>query len=441
MATDRTRIGVRAQRSRDEQFTNLYHHIYDVDNLRASYDELGWRKATGVDGVNKAAYGVNLMDNLQDLSQRLKDLSYRPAMKRRSYIPKAGSAKGRPLGISVLEDKIVEQATKDALEPLYETMFTASSYGYRPGRGPLDCLDDLGRTIQQERINYVVEADIRRFFDEVNHDWLLKFLGHRIADKRVLRLISRMLKSGILEDGLVQPTLEGTPQGSILSPLLSNIYLHYCLDLWFKHSIAKHFRGVAYYFRYADDFVACFQYGEDAGRFRHDLGPRLNKFGLRLAEEKTRSLKFGRFARTDAQKLGKKPEEFVFLGYTHYCGKTLKGYFKVKRRTNRERLGRYLRNYTDWVRRARVKATKGEIIRSTWRRLTGYLNYYAITDNLERCGFVVHRINRILFKWINRKSQRPSYTWQGFNTVLQLHNWPKVYIRHDLSPFRREQTC
>jgi group II intron reverse transcriptase/maturase len=238
-----------------------------VDNLRACYDTLEANKATGVDGVTKEEYGKNLEENLRDLSDRLKRMGYRPGPKRRSYIPKAGSEKGRPLGISNLEDKIVEEATKRTLEPIYEAVFEDSSYGYRPGRNQHQGLDALGRTIQQKRINYVVEADIKGFFDKVNHEWMIKFLRHRIGDERVLRLIIRMLKSGIMEDGLVQASEEGTPQGGSLSPLLSNVYLHYVLDLWFERRFRTQCKGEAYYFRVADDFLACFQYREDAERF------------------------------------------------------------------------------------------------------------------------------------------------------------------------------
>ena len=251
MATDMTRIGEKARRETGLVFTSLYHHIYDGDNLRACYDTLEASKATGVDGVTKAEYGKNLEANLRDLSARLKRMGYRPGPKRRSYIPKAGSEKGRPLGISNLEDKIVEMATKRTLEPIYEAVFEDSSYGYRPRSSPHKCVDDLGRTIQQQKVSHVVEADIRSFFDKVNHEWMIQFLRHRIGDERIIRLIVRMLKSGIMEDGLVHATEEGTPQGSILSPLLSNIYLHYVLDLWFSRLVRRQSRGEAYYFRFA----------------------------------------------------------------------------------------------------------------------------------------------------------------------------------------------
>jgi len=255
MSTDLTRIGERARKEPNLVFTSLYHHVTDLDNLRDCYEALDDDKAVGVDGVTKEQYGENLEDNLESLSDRLKRMGYRPQPSRRSYIPKPGSEKGRPLGISCFEDKIVELAVKRVLEPIYEEIFEDSSYGYRPERSQHMCLDKLGRTIQQKRVSYLVESDIRSFFDEVSHKWLIKLLEHRIGDPRILRLISRMLKGGIMEDGLVRASEKGTPQGSILSPLLSNIYLHYVLDLWFNHRVKKQCRGEAYYFRFADDCV------------------------------------------------------------------------------------------------------------------------------------------------------------------------------------------
>ncbi|HEX9910312.1 MAG TPA: group II intron reverse transcriptase/maturase [Desulfatiglandales bacterium] len=439
MATDLTWIGEKARKEPGLVFTSLYHHICDVDNLRACYDALDGRKATGVDGVTKEEYGRNLEENLRDLSERLKRMGYRPGPKRRSYIPKPGSEKGRPLGISNLEDKMVEEAVKRTLEPIYEAVFEDSSYGYRPGRSPHECLDVLGRTIQQKRVNHVVEADIKSFFDKVNHEWMIQFLGHRIGDERVIRLIIRMLKSGIMEDGLTRATEEGTPQGSILSPLLSNIYLHYVLDLWFSRRVKKQSRGEAYYFRFADDFLACFQYRDDAEGFRRRLGDRLEGFGLRLAEEKTQCIEFGRFAREDANKRGEKPKEFTFLGFTHYCGKAKEGYFKVKRRTSRKKLGQSLRKFTDWARKVRHVLRKGEMLRQAKIRVMGHLSYYAITDNMGRSSYYAYRARGIVFKWLNRKSQRKAYTWASFNQALASIEWPVPRVRKDLNPCRRAE--
>ena len=377
MSTDQSRIGERARKQPDLVFTSLYHHVTDLDNLRACYEALDSDKAVGVDGVTKEQYGDNLEENLQDLSDRLKRMGYRPQPRRRSYIPKPGSEKGRPLGISCFEDKIVELAVKRVLEPIYEEIFEDSSYGYRPGRSQHECLDALGRAIQQGQVNHVVESDIRGFFDEVSHKWMLKFLRHRIGDERVIRLIMRMLKSGILEDGLVRASERGTPQGSILSPLLSNIYLHYVLDLWFSHRIKRQCQGKAYYFRFADDFLACFQYKGDAVLFRNRLKDRIKDFGLQIAEEKTRSIEFGRFARANARRRGGKQQEFTFLGFTHYCGKTRKGNFRIKRRTSRKKFAQSLREFTEWARKSRSVLRKGEMLRRAKVRIDGHLNYYA----------------------------------------------------------------
>jgi group II intron reverse transcriptase/maturase len=429
------RISVKARANPDLVFTSLYHHIADIDHLRTCYRLLKGHKAVGIDEVTKSMYADDLEANLEDVSARLKRMGYRPQPKLRVYIPKPGSEKGRPLGISSFEDKIVELATKRVLEPLFESLFEDCSFGYRPQRSPHQCLDALGRTIQQKRVNHLVEADIRGFFGAVNHECLLKFLRQRIGDERVLRLISRMLKAGIMEAGLVQSAEVGTPQGSILSPLLSNVYLHYVLDLWFQRRVRRQCRGEAYLFRFADDFVACFQYRTDAEAFLKRLGDRLEAFHLELAQEKTQRLEFGRYARANAYQRGEKPKEFEFLGMTFFCGKTRHGVFKVKRKTSRKKLRQSLARFADWIRRCRNLLPTGELLRRARVRIQGHLNYYAITDNSESCQLYIQLSRRVLFKWLNRRSQRKSYSWAGFLQALGHVGWPQVRVRVNLNPF------
>jgi RNA-directed DNA polymerase len=286
-------------------------------------------------------------------------------------------------------------------------------------------------------VNHLVEADIRGFFDAVNHEWLLKFLQQRIGDHRVLRLSGRMLKAGIMEDGLGQAAEEGTPQGSILSPVLSNVYLHFVLDLWFQRRVRRRCRGEAYLFRFAEDFLAGFQYQTDAEAFLARLGERLEGFHLELAEEKTRCLEFGRYARAKAYQKGGKPKGFDFLGMTFFCGKTRHGVFKVKRKTSRKKLRQSLARLTEWIRRFRNLLPTGELLRQAKERIQGHLNYYAITDNAESCQLYLHLTRRVLFKWRNRRSQRKSYTWDGFLQALGQVGWPQARGRVNLNPFAR----
>jgi RNA-directed DNA polymerase len=429
------RIGDKAKAHPTLVCTSLYHHMADIDHLRACYQRLKGNKAGGVDEVTKAMYAANLEANLQELSARLKRMGSRPQPKRRIYIPKPGSETERPLGISSFEDKSVALATKRVLEPLFEPLFEECSYGYRPQRSPHQGLDALGRTLQQKRVNILVEADIRGFCDAVQHEWVLKFLRQRIGDARVLRLLYRMLKAGIMEDGLGQATEVGTPQGAILSPLLSNVSLHYVLDIWCQRRMRRHCRGEAYLYRFADDFMAGFQYQTDADDFLESLGKRMEECHLELAPEKTRHLECGRYARENAYHRGEKPKEFTFLGMTFFCGKTRHGAFKVKRKTSRKKLKQSLARFTDWIRRYRNLLPTGALLRRAKVRVQGHLNYYAITDNSESCYRYMHLTRRVLFKWLNRRSQRKSYTWAAFQQALRHVGWPQVRVRVNLNPF------
>jgi RNA-directed DNA polymerase len=437
MARDLTRIGERARRMREERFTSLYHYVTDQDHLRACYADLSEDSAPGIDGVGKEEYGANLESNLKELSERLGRMGYRPQPVKRVYIPKPGTNKQRPLGMLCFEDKLVEVALGRVLEQIYEADFAESSFGYRPGRTQHQALDQLGRTIQQQKVSYVVEADIKGFFDHVNQEWLIKFLGHRIGDERILRLIVRMLRSGVLEDGLVRASDEGVPQGANLSPLLSNVYLHYTLDLWFERRFKRGCRGEAYYFRFADDFLACFQYREDAEAFRKELEERLAQFHLELEPSKTRLLEFGRFAAESARRRGQKLETFDFLGFTHYCGQTRDGRFKVKRKTSKKKYRAKLKEVKEWLQRERSRMKKGELLRRAKLKLAGHLNYYGITDNWEMCNAFRIEVTRLLYHWLNRQSQKRSYDWERFNDALAWVRWPTVHITHRLNPFRR----
>ena len=330
----------------------------------------------------------------------------------------------------------MELALARVLEQIYEADFLESSYGYRPGRTQHQALDQLGRTIQQQKVSYVVEADIKGFFDHVNQMWLQKFLEHRIGDKRVLRLVARMLKSGVMEDGLVRASDEGVPQGGNVSPILSNVYLHYVLDLWFERRFRRQCKGEAYYFRFADDFLACFQYREDAVRFLREMRERLERFHLEVEPSKTKLISFGRFAEQEAKRSGRKPETFDFLGFTHYCGKTRYGNFKVKRRTSKKKFRAKLKEVQEWLRRERSHQKKGALLQRAKLKLVGHLNYYAITDNARMCDAFRIQTMRLLFKWLNRQSQRRSYNWAQFIDALVWVGWPSVRIRHNLAPFR-----
>ena len=432
VATDLTRISTKAQQCPELVFTSLYHHVTDVDNLRECFLSLDERKAAGIDGKSKADYEDRLEENLRELSARLAKHGYRPSPKRRTYVPKPGSDKKRPLGISTVEDKIVEEAMKRVLEPLWEPLFRDFSYGYRTDKSAQECVNQLGGTIQQRPVNHVVEADIRGFFDNVNHEWLIKFVEQRVGDPRMMRLLKRMLKGGIMENGIKTETEAGTPQGSILSPLLSNIYLHYVLDLWFDKKVSPKCRGEAYLFRFADDFVACFEREAEAELFRHRLKDRLEGFSLELAQEKTRTLPFGRKARACDRKTG----QFEFLGFTFYCGRTRRGDFKVKRRTSRKKKIDFIQRFTAWIKAKRHLYRTGELLKRARSRITGHLNYYAITDNSEQCQKVLRAATRILYKWLNRRSQKKSYNWNKFNKVLRCIGWPVMRVRHNMCPFR-----
>lgn len=303
-----------------------------------------------------------------------------------------------------------------------------SSYGFRPETGCHDAIKKLGKVIQK-KINYVVDVDIKRYFDNISHEWMMKFLEQRIGDPNFKRLINKFLKAGVMEAGKVEPTEKGTPQGGIISPILANIYLHYVLDLWFEKAIKPICRGEAEIVRYADDFVCCFQYREEAEKFYRLLKERLAKFELEIAENKSKIIMFGRFAEEDRAKKGMgKPETFDFLGFTHYCGKTRNGSFIVKRKTSRKKFKAKVKAFKNWVRAVRNQPIR-EIFETVKRKLTGHYNYYGVTHNYRMIEKYYKIVKRLIFKWLNRRSQRKSFNWDKFEMYLKLNPLPKPRIK------------
>ena len=374
------RVREAAEKDKQVQFTALLHHVSNVEHLRAAYYALKRDAAAGIDGETWEHYGEALEANLADLSGRLACGTYRAKPVRRAYIPKA-DGRQRPLGIPTLEDKLVQRTTADVLHAIYETSFLDFSYGFRPGRNPHQALDALYAGLLTEKVNWVLDADIRGFFDTIDHEWLVQFVEHRIADRRIVRLIQKWLNAGVLEDGTRTWSEQGTPQGGSISPLLANVYMHYVFDLWVQRWRQTQAHGEVIVVRYADDFIVGFQYRAEAERFLAELRERLAKFRLELHPEKTRLLEFGRFAAEDRQRAGQgKPETFDFLGFTHICGKTRGGRFTVVRQTIQQRLQAKLREVKAELRR-RLHDPVAEV--GAWLRsvVNGHLQYYGVPTN------------------------------------------------------------
>lgn len=410
MQTSLQGIAKRAKEQKKHRFQDLY-RMLDEEFLLESWRDIRKDAAFGVDRVSAEEYEQNLGENIRDLVERLKRGRYRAKLVRRKYIPK-GEGKMRPLGIPATEDKLLQVAVKRILETIYEQDFQRCSYGYRPGVGALDAVDKLTVKLQFGRYNFVVEADIKSFFDNVDHEWMTRMLKERIDDGPFLRLITKWLKAGILEpDGEVIHPVTGTPQGGIVSPILANVYLHYVLDLWFQKVVKKHCRGEACLIRYADDFVCGFQYQKDAERFYNAMGKRLGKFGLKLSPEKTKVIEFRR-----DQQSGK--NSFDFLGFEFRWGKDRSGKPHLKRRTSRKKLRKSLKNFTDWC-KANRHLRLDVLFKKLNAKLRGYYNYYGVIGNSASLMEFFKQATRILFKWLNRCSQRRSYTWRGFQELIE----------------------
>jgi RNA-directed DNA polymerase len=418
------RVRQAARKDRKQRFTTLLHHVYDTAGLRAAYFSLKKDAAAGVDGETWRHYGEHLEDNLRDLSERLKRGAYRARPVRRAYIPKA-DGRLRPLGVPALEDKLVQRAVVEVLNAIYEQDFLGFSYGFRPGRSPHLALDALSVGIMKRRVNWVLDADIQSFFDTLNHNWLVRFVEHRIGDRRVVRLIQKWLRAGVLEDGKRTVSETGTVQGGSISPLLANLYLHHAFDLWIQRWRKKQAHGDVVVVRYADDFVVGFEHRIEAEAFLAALRERFARFGLELHPEKTRLIRFGRSAGRDG---GPKPPTFNFLGFTHCCGKTRKGYFTVLRRTMRQRWQRKLREIKLELRKRwnRPISEAGTYLAAVVR---GHVAYYGVPMNGQAIGAFRMAVGRIWWRVLCRRSQKGRISWKRMSRLRD--RWlPPAHICH-----------
>jgi RNA-directed DNA polymerase len=411
-------ISEKAKRQSGYRFLNLY-TMLNESNLKDSWRYLNKNSATGVDGVSAKEYEQELEGNIVDLVGRLKKKGYRSGLIRRKNIPK-GNGKTRPLGIPITEDKLLQCACKRIVETIYEADFYPNSYGYRPKRGALDAVKKLTQTLQFGRYNWVVEADIRGFFDNIDHDILLSMLEERINDSAFIGLLRKWLKAGILEEGQeVTHPGSGTPQGGIISPVLANIYLHHALDEWFEEMVKPNLRGQAYLVRYADDFIAVFQYRDDAERYYKTLPKRLAKYGLDLAVEKSGIEPFSPNRRDSGR--------FDFLGFEFYWGVNRRGRATVRRRTSRSRLRKSLAAFSEWIKGERFQGF-GKLIARLNRKLRGYYNYYGLIGNSRGLREFNDKAVEIMYKWLNRRSQRRSYNWYIYGRMIRYHGILKPRI-------------
>ncbi len=431
------RIRNAARKDKGQRFTALWHHVYNVNRLRTAYFALKRGAAPGVDGQTWAGYGQDLEVNLKDLSERLKQGSYRASPVKRVYIPKT-NGKVRPIGITVLEDKIVQRAAVEVLGAIYEEDFLGISYGFRPNRRQHDALDAVTVAIESQKVNWVLDADIRGFFDEMDHDWVMRFTEHRIADRRVHRHIKKWLNAGVLEDEEWRHVDEGVPQGGNISPLLANLYLHHVLDLWATLWRRTQAHGDMVIVRYADDFIVGFQYQDDAKRFHAELQERLGKFNLELSEEKTRLIEFGRFAQPNrAAREEGKPETFNFPGFTHICGQTRNGWFCVLRKTMAKKVRAKLNELSIELRK-RMHDRITETGRWLASVLAGHYRYYGVPRNGKCLNAFRNRVTGLWRRTLRRRGDKKQrITWARMKRLAD--QWlPRPRIVH---PYPDQRMC
>jgi group II intron reverse transcriptase/maturase len=422
-----SRVRLAAER-KGEKLNALWHHVYNKECLRAAYFGLKRNSASGIDQMTWSDYGENLESNLEDLSKRLRNGGFRAHPVKRVNIPKP-DGRFRPIGIPVLEDKLVQKATVEVLNAVYEGEFRNFSYGFRPGRRQHDALDAVAVGIEKRKINWILDADIQGFFDALDHEMLIEFIEHRISDKRVIRHIRKWLKAGVLEEGELKTSYKGTPQGCSISPLLANIYLHYVLDLWvdsWRRRIAK---GEVIIIRYADDFLVGFQYYKEAIRFKRELNSRLLKFKLKLHPQKTRLIEFGRFASKDREDRGKgRPDTFDFLGFTHICGTTKAGRFKLKRKTMSQKMRRKLAELKQEMRK-RLNNRISEVGQWLRKVLLGHYRYYGVPGNLKSLYGFREQVLHWWYSTLKRRGQRHRIRWEKMKCIAK--DWlPYPVVSH-----------
>jgi len=417
-----------SQQDKEIQFNNLM-NVFSVELLRECFNALDGKKAVGIDGVKKEDYAKDLDGNLQRLVKRIHEMGYRPNPVREVHIPKEGKPGAtRPLGISNFEDKIFQMMVQKTLESIYEPLFLECSYGFRPGRSCHDAIEALSQYLYQNEIQTVIDVDLRNFFGTIDHQELEALLREKISDPRFLRYISRMFKAGVLSDGDLKIDDQGVPQGSLCSPILSNIFGHHVIDMWFEEMVKPHCKGKVSLFRYADDQVICCQYEGDALKIRTTLAKRLGKFKLEMNEEKTKLVRFNK----NQARCGVKQETFDFLGFTFYWGKSTGGHTIPKLKTKAKAMKSKLNSMTQWFKEIRHKKKLKEIWKLFCSKIRGHIQYYGVSYNIAAVQNFVFRATKIAFKWINRRSQKKSFSWEKFNLFIGKHPLPKARVIHHL---------
>jgi group II intron reverse transcriptase/maturase len=431
METKLNRLTEIAKGNPKAEFTSLA-YLLNEDFLKACYEELKKRTATGIDRVTVEEYGLNLDANISNLVTRMKAKAYRPQPARRAYIPKPGTKERRPLGVPSTEDRIVQRGISKILSAIYEGRFLDSSFGFRPNRNAHQALDRINKAIMFKPVRWVADMDIEQFFDSVNHHWMMECLQQRIKDSSLLRLIARFLIAGVMEEGQYLATDIGTPQGGNLSPTLSNIFLHYVLDLWFERIIKPSLKGYAQLTRFADDYIVVFEREEEAKAFETQLRERLAKFGLKVKESKSKIVEFGRKAWERSRRDGNKMATFDFLGFTHFCDTARNGNFKLGRKTKSKKLKEKLKNLNLWMKAVRSQAPLKEWWPVLKAKLLGHYRYYGVSGNSRELWTYHGKATEMAFKWINRRSQKRSYTWPSFLGLLKWNPLPQPKIYHNL---------